>query len=222
MATTKPATEKHYVSALRSFHLESVLSITVFDNPRIDLVIRGGKRVYGEGVKRLRFPLTASILLRMVNEIRLDEEGINVKSALCVAFAGFLRSGEFTWDTWSEQHHASHLSRKYVSFATDSITLTLSMSKTDLFCKGINIHLASSQSPLCPVTALTQLFNTFPCSPLQPLFTRSHGQPFTKQFFVAKIRQLLLQAGIPTAGFSALELRCGRIFPTYVACHAIA
>ena len=83
------------------------------------------------------------------------------------------------------------------------------MSKTDPFCKGINIHLASSRSPLCPVTALAQLFNTFPCSPLQPLFTRPHGQPFTKQFFVVKIRQLLLQAGIPTAGFSGHSIRKG-------------
>ena len=99
MATAKPATAKHYLSALRSLHLESALPTTIFDDPRIDLVIRGGKRVYGEGVKRLRFPLTAPILLRMVNEIRPDEEGINVKSALCVAFAGFLRSGEFTWES---------------------------------------------------------------------------------------------------------------------------
>ena len=54
-----------------------------------------------------------------------------------------------------------------------------------------------------------QFFNTFPCSPLQPLFIRPHGQPFTKQFFVAKICQLLLQAGIPTAGFSGHSIRKG-------------
>ena len=90
MATAKPATAKHYLSTLHSLHLESALPTTIFNNPHIDLIIRGGKWVYGEGVKRLRFPLTAPILLRMVNEIRPDEEGINVKSALCVAFAGFL------------------------------------------------------------------------------------------------------------------------------------
>jgi hypothetical protein len=105
MSTAKPATAKNYLTALRSFHLECGFPITAFDDPRVDLVIRGGKRVYGEGIKRLRFPLTAPILLYMVNEVRLDEEGINIKSALCVAFAAFLRSGEFTWDIWSEQHH---------------------------------------------------------------------------------------------------------------------
>jgi hypothetical protein len=40
------------------------------------------------------------------------EEGINVKAALCVAFAAFLRSGEFIWDTWSSNSHPSHLSRR--------------------------------------------------------------------------------------------------------------
>ena len=99
MTTAKSATARSYLTTLRSFHLECGYSNATFDDPRVDLIIRGGKRVYGEGVKRLRFPLTAPILLRMVNEIRLDEEGINIKSALCLAFAVFLRSGEFTWDT---------------------------------------------------------------------------------------------------------------------------
>ena len=110
---------------------------------------------------------------------------------------------------WSEQHHLSHLSWKHVSFKTNSITLTLPASNTDPYRKGVDIHLASSPSPLCPVTALTQLFNTYPSPPLQPLFTRPHGQPFTKQFLLLKIRELLLQAGIPTAGFSGHSIRKG-------------
>ncbi|TMC13891.1 MAG: hypothetical protein E6J34_24290, partial [Chloroflexi bacterium] len=209
MVTAKPATAKSYLNGLRSFHQESGFSTIVFDDPRVDLVIRGGKRVYGEGIKRLRFPLTASILLRIVNEIKLDEEGINIKSALCVAFAAFLRSGEFTWNTWSEQHHKSYISRKHISFNTNSVTLTLPASKTDPYHKGVNIHLASSSSPLCPVAALVQLFKTYPCSPFQPLFTRPHGQAFTKQYVLLRIHELLFQAGIPTAGFSGHSIRKG-------------
>jgi len=127
MRTAKPATASSYLNALRSFHLKSGFPTSVFEDPRIDLVIRGGKRVFGEGLKRLRFPLTSSILLPVINEIGNDEEGINVKSALCVAFAAFLRSGEFTWDTWSSQHHESHLARKHVIFNADfnSVTITL-------------------------------------------------------------------------------------------------
>ena len=72
MLTAKPATVKSYVIAIRSFHLENGFPITIFDDPRIDLVIRGGKRVYGEGVKKLRLPLTSSVLLRIVNEVRVS------------------------------------------------------------------------------------------------------------------------------------------------------
>ena len=42
-----------------------------------------------EGTKKLRLPLTAPILLRVLNGIRNDE-GVNLKSVLCRAFAAFL------------------------------------------------------------------------------------------------------------------------------------
>jgi hypothetical protein len=66
------------------------MSVTALKDPRLDLIIRGGKRIYGEGAKAIRYPITYDILLRMVNEIRDDEEGVNVKAALCVGFAAFL------------------------------------------------------------------------------------------------------------------------------------
>jgi hypothetical protein len=64
-------------------------------------VIRHGKHRYGEGDTKLRLPLIALILRRIINEIRNDYGGINLKTALCVAFAAFLQSDEFTWDEWS-------------------------------------------------------------------------------------------------------------------------
>ena len=45
---------------------------------------------------RLRYPLTAPIVLRLVNQIMLDEERINLKAAFYMTFPAFLRSGEFT------------------------------------------------------------------------------------------------------------------------------
>jgi hypothetical protein len=90
MQKAKPTTAKSYASALRSTHIRCGADIEAFDDDRIDLVIRGGKRFYGEGEKRLRLPLTAPILHRIVNGIRDDYDGVNLKKALCVAFAGFL------------------------------------------------------------------------------------------------------------------------------------
>jgi hypothetical protein len=81
----------------------------------------------------------------------------------------------------------------------------------DPFRRGVDIHLASSQSPLCPVATLTQLFKTYPSSPLQSLFTRPHGQPFTKQFLLVTIHHLLLQAGISITGFSGHSILKGAV-----------
>ena len=212
MQKVKPDTAKSYLNAIRSFHLERNFSIEVFGDPRLDLLIRGGKRIYGDKGKKLRLPLTASVLLRVLNEVTNDEEGINVKTALCVAFAAFLRSGEFTWDTWTAEHHQFYLARTHIQFnSNDSVTLTLPSSKTDPYRSGATIPLAFSPnpSPLCPVRALRNLYSLYPRPPTHPLFSRPYGQPFNKQFVIAKIRELLLSAGIPSLGFSGHSIRKG-------------
>jgi hypothetical protein len=147
----------------------------------------------------------------MVREITDGEEGVNVKAALCVGFATFLRSGEFTWDTWFSDSHHTHLSRKHVVFKPDGpVVLTLPTSKTDQFHVGVDIYLAQSRhSPICPVEALRCLFLRYPALPKAPLFTRPSGQPFAKSFFIHAIHNLLLNAGISTFGYSRHSLRKG-------------
>ena len=52
---------------------------------------------------------------------------------------------------------------------------------------------------------------SFPTTPRylhQPLFARTMG-PFSKSYFIAQIHELLLQAGIPTHGFSGHSIRKG-------------
>ena len=128
-----------------------------------------------------------------------------------MAFAAFLRSGEFTWDTWSSKHHQFHLSRKHVAFNSNgSVTITLPASKTDPFRAGIRIQLAASlDSPLCPVSALRQLLQRYPQALHDPLFTRPQNIPFNRQFLASTIRDLLLNAGISTLGFTGHSLRKG-------------
>ena len=146
----------------------------------------------------------------MLNEIKHDEEGVNVKTALCVGFAAFLRCGEFTWNTWSPDSHCFLLSHQHIAFHPTSVTLTLPASKTDQFHTGTEIYLAySPHSSLCPVSALRALFTCFPKPPQSPLFTRPYGQPFSKSFFVIKMRELLLNTGISTIGYSGHSLRKG-------------
>ena len=155
--------------------------------------------MYREGAKRIRLPLTASILLRILPQLRATEQDINIKAALCVAFAAFLRCGEFTWDNWSNTHHLSFLARQHVKFNADnSVTPTLPSSKMDPNQVGVAIQLAPTYSPLGPVTALTEFYSSFPHPRQDPLFSRPRHRPFTRQFVIQMIHRLLLQSGIPT------------------------
>ena len=212
MAKVKPDTAKNYLKALRSHHVEKGYDTAVFSDARVDLLIRGGKRFYGEGVKRLRLPLTHDILVRIIHGISNDYNGINVKAALCVAFAAFLRSGEFTWETWDPSTSPRFaLARQHVTFNKDgSATLFLPASKTDPSRRGVPIQLAAvPTSPLCPVTALRILISRCPALPNQPMFARISGGPFNRQYIVAQVRELLLRAGLQTTGFSGHSIRKG-------------
>ena len=126
-----------------------------------------------------------------------------------MAFAGFLRAGEFTWETWNNLSSQSHLARKHITFSADgSVTLVLPFSKTDPYGKGTAIHLSQANSTLCPVQALTTLFCKQPKLPNDPLFSRTLG-PFNRAYVVDKIKELLLQVGISNANFSGHSLQKG-------------
>ena len=136
-------------------------------------------------------------------------DGLNLKAAICVAFAGFLRSGEFTWDTLDSSSSQFQVARKHITFNMNgSITLMLPASKTDPYRKGTAIQLAQSNSPLCPVRALTILFRHQPKQPTEPLFSRKYGS-FNRLYVIEKIKELLLRAGISTAHFSGHSLSKG-------------
>ena len=58
----KLATVQAYNSALRSIHHRSHDKTDSFEDTRVDLIIRGAKRVCGEGERRIRHHLTSDIL----------------------------------------------------------------------------------------------------------------------------------------------------------------
>ncbi len=90
MQTAKPDTAKSYISTIRSVHNERGIPSPTFNDPHIDLVIKGGKHTYSEGVKKIRLPLTGTILLRILPQLCPTEQDINIKAALSMAFAAFL------------------------------------------------------------------------------------------------------------------------------------
>lgn len=61
LGQVKPDTMLSYLSALRSYHVDRNLSIEAFDNPRLDRIIKGGKRLF-LSIKRKRLPISHPFL----------------------------------------------------------------------------------------------------------------------------------------------------------------
>lgn len=184
LSQLKPDTILSYLSALRSYHVDRNLSTGAFDNPRLDRIIRGGKRLFPY-VKALRYPISQSMLERItstaIDNQNPDINDLNVNTAFLVAWAGFLRMGEFTYSKAELQDillfERTRLTRNDISFSDDGqcATLRLKRSKTDVNHSGVQIILAATSHVTCPVRALRLLFELDPQSPNAPLFRFREG-----------------------------------------------
>jgi hypothetical protein len=179
----------------------------IFDNDRLKRIIRGIKRFHGEADTRERLPITRDILLQLLRCLPRWETDItqaNLYAAVCVAFAEFLRVGEFTWSSTDRALGPGgfprwHVTRQSVTFAADGsrVYLCIPASKSDPFRHSVTITLAATGDSACPVAALRNLFHRFPQStPTDPLFARAHGHPFSRHYFIAALRACLRHLGI--------------------------
>jgi hypothetical protein len=211
--SVKETTIRNYLKGLRNYHIFNRFPVAPFDDPLIDYVLRGVLRTYGIAPKRERLPITSPILRRILDVFAKDRsfEALNLRAALCTAFAGFLRPGEFTWVRWDYgESPKSCLARKHVTFTRQgTVILRLPASKTDPYRQGTDIYLASTGSILCPVSALHQLFERFPAKPNDPLFSRVAGLPFSRTYVVDKIKGFLLRSGFTPSQYNGHSLRKG-------------
>ena len=96
----KTTTIKLYLTGLRSYCVDlGTANLSVFEDPRLQRILRGIKIFLAarEVEPRERLPITRDLLLRLIS--RLDPstyEGATLRAAFCIAFAAFLRMGEFT------------------------------------------------------------------------------------------------------------------------------
>ncbi len=72
----KPDVVLSYLSALKSYHIDSRLSLEGFDDPRIALIIKGGRRLF-PSKKRNRLLITKEILEKITEEELLSITDLN-------------------------------------------------------------------------------------------------------------------------------------------------
>ena len=195
----KAKTIKAYLAGLRSLCLECTLDeaeLKVYSHPILQRVIKGFQRIYGEGDTQERQPITRDILLKLIS--RFDQttlEGANLHAAFCLAFAGFLRMGEFTYNKVESDFSSWNLTRSSVSLSEDRLFLVIPSCKTDPFCRGITLTISAANDKACVVTSLNNLFTRFPKANNHPLFT-NHVGTFSRNYVTRK-----LQEGICALGY---------------------
>ena len=206
----KPDTLQSYVSALRSYHVDHGLPTSIFTSPKLDRLIQGARSLF-RGPRRERLPITRELLTTVTPEpISIDD--LHVNAAFKLAFAGFLRMGEFTHAKEREADiqafAAANICRSDVKFSSDHVTIRLKRSKTDKQHQGISIVVAATQDTNCAVRALRELFRRDPKPGHAPLFSLSSGG-FPRTKLISMLHQRLQAAGIPYAHYSGHSFRRG-------------
>ena len=175
----------------------SYRDLSVFHSPDLERMIVGVRRLHGEAGTQERRPITKDLLLQMLPHLnRRTREGASLYAAFCLAFAAFLRVGEFTYSN-SDREKADFsqwfLTRDSVTLFDDYLELRLPASKTDPFRRGITLTVAASGDAACPVRALRHLFR-WKASLDSPLFETAGG--FTRDLVVGEVRQILALLGV--------------------------
>ncbi len=180
----KPNTVLSYLSALKSYHIDRRLSLKDFDEPRMALIIKGGRRL-SPSKKWNRLQITKYILEKITEDEPLSVTDLNVDIVFKVAWVGFIRMGELTY-TAAEAKKATFaetgITRSDISFAEGDkyAILRLKQSKTDTEHTGMQMILAAIGQRKCPIAALRRLFIQDPRPANAPLF-KLQSAAFSRQ-----------------------------------------
>lgn len=203
-----------YLSGLRSYHVDRNFSTTVFDSFQLDRVLRGVRRMFPQA-KKTRLPITKDILLNITRTKPTSLQDLNINTAFKVAWAGFLRMGEFTYTKADLKNRklfsATKLTRSDITFSQDDqyVVLRLKRSKTDVKHTGVEIIIAATNDATCPVSALRQLFMLDPQPSNAPLYRLDNGAAFARKPVIQILRQKLEASGIPYQTYSGHSFRKG-------------
>jgi len=175
---------KLHLCGIKPYQLDLGLECSAFIDPRLERTLQGIKRDHNQPDRQPRTPLTRPNLLHILRQLPGSEYNEIVPgAAFILAFARFLRVGQFTY--WVSDlnlgspfgnYFLTKRSIKLFNQATH-MELTLPASKTDPFRHGICLLIAASNDKGCPVEAMKRLalIDTHR-PPSVPLFCRSSAK----------------------------------------------
>ena len=188
---------KLYLSWLKLYQLDLRIECLAFTDPRIERTIQGIKRDHNEPERRIRTPLTRPYLLYIFCLLPgPDYDNTTLAAAFTMAFAGFVRIGEFTYRETDRELEASFsklfLTKQclHIPARESDMELTIPASKTDPFRNGITLTIATSGSAACPVHGMRRLqASDHHRPPSAPLFCIGRHQQlaFTREHVVRRV-----------------------------------
>lgn len=214
----KAATIDGYIAALRSVHVDRRLDLTVFASLWLRRIIAGIRRTEVSRPTKQAFPITAEVLSQItyihpgIVGTAECSRNINFDVAAKVAFAGLFRLGELTFkeDELTPDIISTKVLRSDVSFALDNshAIIRLRRSKADKEHAGVNIVLARTSTPTCPVESLKALFELDPRLPTTPLFNVDN-KPMTRNWMIGKLRSRIAAHQLDPSIYSGHSFRRG-------------
>ena len=215
----KVKTIKLYLCGLKSYHVDLGFQVSAFQDDRLERVIRGIKREHAEPERWERSPLRRDCLLRILRQLQHPTYcDTTLRAAFTLAFAGFLRVGEFTYCKTDldlgPNFRNWFLTKSSIRISADGsyMSVNLPSSKTDPFRHGVEIIIAASRDEACPVRAMQEFFRADRHrQSLDPLFTadHSHRLPFSWEYVVNQLRRLATKAGLGAGAWNGHSFRRG-------------
>lgn len=206
----RPQTIAAYLSAIRHLQVSAGMEApNRADWPRLPYVLKGIMRSQ-EAAPRRRLPISTDILSKLLGVWSTEDyESRMLWAAVCVGFFGFMRSGEFTCRSSSDEPPILSSAVAVDSHVSPSmVKIFLKKAKTDPFGKGIDIFLGRNDTPLCPVAAVLR-YLAVRSKTVGPLFVWEDLSPLTRDQFVRKVKQALLAVGIDASCYSGHSFRIG-------------
>lgn len=215
----KVKTIKLYLCGLKSYHIDLGFPVIAFQDDRLERVTQGIKREHAEPGRRDRSPLTRDCLLKILRHLRYPSfSNITLRAAFTLAFASFLRVGEFTYQKADLELGPNFrnwfLTKSSIQISEDGshMAVNLPASKTDPFRQGVEIIVAASGDDACPVKAMSDFLGADRHRPpLEPLFTADPARrlPFTREHVIYQLRKLATAAGLGAGAWNGHSFRRG-------------
>ena len=197
-----PRTARVYLAAVSLLHRRAGLRPPTQHNPSLQLALRGMAHYYPTQQPFVRKPITTSILNSLLIALHSTQRWCKhdcamLQAALCLAFYGFLRGGEFTTPRWGTFNPSIHATPADISLSTTNLRFHIKQSKTDQHAFGHTVSLGATGAKQYPVRIIWHYLTHYLTGPQQPLFIHCNGKPLTLQDFCHDLRILIKHIGLP-------------------------